>query len=88
MVCGTHLCGEYQTTGHLFQTPNNQQEIIVEETVLEDATVPEQVAQEIIIDGRTITHISAGPFDGYLQGSLHMKFFSWNWRGEIGIAFS
>ena len=75
MVYGTRLYGEYQTTGHLFQTPNNQQQqIIVEETVLEDATVPEQVAQEIIIDGRTITHISAGPFDGYLQGPLHVPF--------------
>ena len=77
LVHGTRLCEEYLKPGygHLFQTPNNQQQqTIVEETVLEDATVPEQVAQEIIIDGRTITHISAGPFDGYLQGPLHMHF--------------
>ena len=47
--------------------------------MLEDAAVPEQVAQEIIIDGRTITHISAGPFDGYLQGPLHMHFLQ---RGD------
>ena len=36
----------------------------------EDATVPEQVAQEIIIKNGNITHIAAGPYNGFLQGSL------------------
>ena len=43
---------------------------ILEETVMEDASVPEHVAQEIIINGRNITFISAGPYIGYLQGPL------------------
>ena len=63
-----------------FQVQNNiQQEVInnqiqknsiLEETIVKDATVPEQVAQEIIIDGRKITRISAGAYKGYLQESL------------------
>ena len=63
-----------------FQVQNNiQQEVInnqiqknsiLEETIVKDATVPEQVAQEIIINGRTITRISAGAYKGYLQESL------------------
>ena len=35
----------------------------------EDATVPEQVAQEIIINKGNITHIAAGPYSGFLQVS-------------------
>ena len=63
-----------------FQVQNNiQQEVInnqiqknsiLEETIVKDATVPEQVAQEIIINGRKITRISAGAYNGYLQESL------------------
>ena len=51
---------------------NNQrlQTAVVEETVVEDATVKEQVAQELIIKGRDITHIAAGPYNGFLQGSF------------------
>ena len=37
---------------------------------MEDAIVHEQVAQEIIISGRNITHIAAGPYNGYLEGLL------------------
>ena len=47
-----------------------QQTNILEETYAEDAMVQEQVAQEIIIRGRKITHIAAGPYDGYLEGPL------------------
>ena len=43
---------------------------IFEETVVEDALVHEQVAQEIIIRGHNITHIVAGPYNGYLEGPL------------------
>ena len=63
-----------------FQVQNNiQQEVInnqiqknsiLEETIVKDATVPEQVAQEIIINNRKITRISAGAYKGYLQESL------------------
>lgn len=37
-------------------------------SILEDTAVPEQVAQEIVIKGRNITHIAAGPYDGLLKG--------------------
>ncbi len=64
-----------------FQTQNNQQQVInsnnqrqptavIEEIIVEDATVPEQVAQEIIVKGHNITHIAAGPYNGFLQGPL------------------
>ena len=51
---------------------NNQRQptAVIEEIIVEDATVPQQVAQEIIIKGGNITHISAGPYNGYLQGPL------------------
>ena len=53
------------TSNHTTQETN-----ILEETVVKDAMVLEQVAQEIIISGRNITHIVAGPYDGYLEGPL------------------
>ena len=62
-----------------FQVKNKvQQEVInnkipihiLEETIVEDEIVPEQVAQEIIFNGRQITRISAGAYKGYLQESL------------------
>ena len=37
-------------------------------SILEDTAVPEQVAQEIVIKGRNITHIAAGPYAGLLKG--------------------
>ena len=43
-------------------------------SIVEDTTVPEQVAQEIVIKGGNITHIAAGPYDGLLQG--HRAIFS------------
>ena len=46
------------------------QTTILEQTYVEDAIVPEQVAQEIIFNGRNITRISAGPYSGYLQVPL------------------
>ena len=57
---------------HSFVTSNHrtQETNILEETVVKDAMVLEQVAQEIIISGRNITHIVAGPYDGYLEGPL------------------
>ena len=64
----------------LFQVQNNiEQEVInnqtqklsiLEETIVKDATVFEQVAQEIIISGGKITRISAGAYKGYLQEPL------------------
>ena len=68
-----------------FQVHNNiQQEVInnqiqktsiLEETIVNDATVPEQVAQEIIINNSKITRISAGAYKGYLQESLLINNF-------------
>ena len=55
-----------------------QQTNILEETYAEGAMVQEQVAQEIIIRGRKITHIAAGPYDGYLEGPLQTNCYSWN----------
>ena len=45
-----------------------QPSVVVEETVVEDATFPEQVAQEITIKDDTATHIGAGPYNGFIQG--------------------
>ena len=53
------------------------QTAVVEETVVEDATVKEQVAQELIIKGRDIKFIAAGPYNGFLQGSLQNCFIYW-----------
>ena len=49
---------------------NNQHQpsIVLEETVLEDATFPEQGAQELIIKDGTVTHISGGQYNGFIQG--------------------
>ena len=68
-----------------FQVHDNiQQEVInnqiqntpiLEETIVKDATVPEQVAQEIIINNGKITRISAGAYKGYLQESLLINYF-------------
>ena len=52
-----------------------QKTSILEETIVKDATVPEQVAQEIIINNRKITRISAGADKGYLQESLLINNF-------------
>ena len=43
---------------------------VIEEIIVEDVTVPERVAQEIIIKGGNINYITAGPYNGYLQGPL------------------
>ena len=50
---------------------NNQRQpsVVIEETIMEDATFPEQVAQEITIKDGTVTHIGAGPYNGFVQGS-------------------
>ena len=55
----------------LVKNKNNQRQpsVVVEETVIEDATFPEQVAQEITIKDGTVTHIGAGPYNGFMQGS-------------------
>ena len=52
-----------------------QKTSILEETIVKDATVPELVAQEIIINNRKITRISAGAYKGYLQESLLINNF-------------
>ena len=68
-----------------FQVHDNiQQEVInnqiqntsiLEETIVKAATVPEQVAQEIIINNGKIIRISAGAYKGYLQESLLINNF-------------
>ena len=40
---------------------------VVEEVIIEDASVPEIIAQEIIIKDGTITHIGAAPLNGFFQ---------------------
>ena len=67
---------------YLFQVLNNQlQQVVnnnnnqrqpsavIEETVIEDSIFPEQVARELIIEDDTVTHIGAGPYNGFMQGS-------------------
>ena len=56
--------------GFITSNHRTEQTNILEETIVEDAMVHEQVAQEIIISGRNITHIAAGPYSGYLEGPL------------------
>ena len=46
---------------------------IVEETVIEDLSVPEIIAQEIIIKDGTITHIGAGPYNGFIQSPTAVR---------------
>ena len=46
-----------------------QPKVVVEETVTEDATFPEQVGQAITIKDGTVAHIGAGPYNGFIQGS-------------------
>ena len=60
---------------------NNQRQpsVVIEETVLEDAIFPEQVAQEITIKDDTVTHIGAGPYNGYLQGSWSIEILNLSW---------
>ena len=41
----------------------------IEETIEEDAIFPEQVAQEVVIKDDTVTHIGAGPYNGFIQVS-------------------
>ena len=50
-----------------------QPKVVVEETVTEDATFPEQVGQAITIKDGTVAHIGAGPYNGFIQGSCHDK---------------
>ena len=46
-----------------------QPSVIIEETIEEDAIFPEQVAQEVVIKDDTVTHIGAGPYNGFIQVS-------------------
>ena len=65
----------YQVPKHQLQqmmgknNKKDQASVVVEETVKEDARFPEQVAKEIIIRDGTLTHISAGQYNGFIQGS-------------------
>lgn len=68
----------WQLPIQISQNTNSQRppKLVIEETVLEDATFPELVGQEIVIKGDTVTHIGGGPYDGFLQES---------WKNEIII---
>ena len=48
---------------------NNQHQasVKIEETVVEDARFPEQGAKEIIIKDNTVTQISGGHYNGFIQ---------------------
>ena len=48
---------------------NNQRQasVKIEETVVEDARFPEQGAKEIIIKDGTVTQISGGQYNGFIQ---------------------
>ena len=44
--------------------------LLTGETSFENVTVPEQIAQEFFFDDGDITHMSARPYNGIIQGSL------------------
>ena len=46
---------------------------IVEETVIEDLSVPEIIAQEVIIKDGSITTIGAGPYNGFIQSPTAVR---------------
>jgi len=46
---------------------------IVEETVIEDLSVPEIIAQEVIIKDGSITTIGAGPYNGFVQSPTPVR---------------
>ena len=47
----------------------HQSSVVIEETVVEDATFPQQAFQEVIIKDGTVTHIGGGQYNGFIQGS-------------------
>ena len=52
----------------------NPSRVIIEQVFEEREEIVEQlVSQEVIIQGRNITHIVAGPINGFQQGSLQIK---------------
>ena len=46
---------------------------MVQETIIEDSTFPEQAVHEIIIKDGTVTHIGGGHYNGYIQGSCQFE---------------
>ena len=61
---------EFQILHNPINNKNQQQpSLVVEETVIEDATFPEQAVQELIIKDGTVTHIGGGQYNGFIQGS-------------------
>ena len=52
-----------------------QPSFVTEETVIEDATFPQQVVQEMIIKDGTVTHIGGGQYNGFIQGSCLLKVY-------------
>ena len=53
----------------------NQPSVIVEETVIEDATFQQQAVQEMIIKDGTVTHIGGGQYNGFIEGSCLVKVY-------------
>ena len=60
---------EFQILNPLPISNNQQPSVFLEETVIEDARFPEQAAQELIIKDGTVTTISGGQYNGFIQGS-------------------
>ena len=60
---------EFQILNPLPISNNQQPSVILEKTVIEDARFPEQAAQELIIKDGTVTTISGGQYNGFIQGS-------------------
>ena len=59
---------------------NNQ--ISIETTYIPDPTVPENFTEVFIKDGE-ITHIDAGPYNGFLQGSLKIYINVGKWWSRV-----
>ena len=53
----------------------HQSSVIIEESVEEDATFPQQAFQEVIIKDGTVTHIGGGQYNGFIQGSCLLKVY-------------
>ena len=72
MLVGIFFINQFQILNNPLLIGNknqHQSSVIIEETVEEDATFPQQAFQEVIIKDGTVTHIGGGQYNGFIQGS-------------------
>ena len=81
MLVGIFFINQFQILKNPLLIGNidqNKSSVIIEETVTEDATFPQQAVQELIIKDGTVTHIGGGQYNGFIQGScLLIEYIIW-----------